>query len=153
MFTGGCTKQYKNGRNFRFMPVSVWRVSFIVEHHFAATSHVKGCHDSIRAEADNAMKHSKARGNLIDGSAGVVCFLKELFDHIEKKGITDYFVTWSPYRIRRVRVKRIGAKEILRPQPALKSIPGTREPFCFVGANPARPDASPTTRLGRKPRT
>ena len=41
MFTDGCAKQYKGRRNFRFLANSVRELGFVVEHHFAATSHFK----------------------------------------------------------------------------------------------------------------
>lgn len=45
MFTDGCAKQYTGRLNFRFLSASVRQLGFIVEPHFAATSHLKGCHD------------------------------------------------------------------------------------------------------------
>ena len=55
MLTDGCAKQYKGRRNFLFLTDSVRQLGYIVEHHFASTSHFKGCHDGIGGVAKNAM--------------------------------------------------------------------------------------------------
>ena len=60
MFTDGCGKKYKEGRrNFRFLTDSVRQIGFFVDHHFAATSHFKGCHDGLGGFAKNAMRRRK----------------------------------------------------------------------------------------------
>ena len=116
MFMDGCAKQYKDRRNFRILADSVRQLGFIVEHHFAATSHFKSCNDGIGGVANNAMKKSEQRGDLISGAAGVVKFLKGYFDHIGEGSIelADHVATWSPYRIRRVDVHLIGLGAIYR---------------------------------------
>ena len=151
MFTDGCAKQYKGRRNFRFLADSVRQLGYIVEHHFAATSHFKGCHDGIGGVAKNAMRMSEQHGDLIAGAAGVVKFLKDYFDHIGEgyKELADYFATWSPYRIRRVHVKLIGLGAVYRPEQQLKGITGTRDTYLFVGANAGLTDRATTTRRGR----
>lgn len=148
MFTNGCAKQSKGRRNFRFLADSVRQVGFIVEHHFAATSHFKGCHDRIGGLAKNAMK--RAELYLIAGAAGVVKFLEGYFHHIGEgnKELADYFATWSPYRIRAVHVKLIDVGAIYRPEQQLKGIAGTRDAYLFVGANTAVADHETTTRRG-----
>ena len=90
------------------------------------------------------MERSEVRGNQIAGAAGVVCFLKEYFDHIGKKHIAEYLATWPPYRIRCVHVDFIGPEVVPRPQLEPKSIPGTRDMYLFIGTNTARPEV-PTT--------
>ncbi|CAB1101276.1 unnamed protein product [Ectocarpus sp. CCAP 1310/34] len=137
MFTDGCAKQYNGRRNFLFLADSVRQLGCIVEHHFSATSHLKGCHDGIGGVAKNAMRMSEKRGDLIAGAAGVVKFLKEYFEHIGagNKELADNFATWSPYCIWRVHVKIIGLGAVYRPEQQLKGITGTRDAYLFVGAN------------------
>ena len=151
MFTDGCAKQYKGRRSFRFLADSVRRLGLIVEHHFAATAHFKGCHDGIGSVAKNAMKKSEQRVHLISGAAGVVKFWKDYFDPIGEgnKELADYFATWSPYRIRRVHVHLIWMGAIYRPQQQLKGITGTRDTLFFVGAKAGLTDRETTTRRGR----
>ena len=59
MFTDGCAKHYKGRHNFRFLSNSVRELGFVVVHHFAATSHFKGCHDGIGGVAKNGMKRAE----------------------------------------------------------------------------------------------
>ena len=116
MFTDGCGKQYKGRRNFRFLADSVWQIGFFVDHHFAATSHFKGCHDGLGGFAKNAMRRREKFCHRIMGADGVVSFLKNFFcEGVGGKGgegMRKYFATWSPYRLRRVHVELIGKKEI-----------------------------------------
>ena len=151
MFTDGCAKQYKGRRNFRFLPDSVRQLGYIVEHHFAATSHFKGCHDEIDGVAKTAMRMSEQRGDLIAGAAGVVKFSKYYFDHIEEgyKELADYLAMWSPYCIRRVHVKLIRLGAVYRPEQQLKCITGTRDTYLFVGAYAGLTNRATTTRRGR----
>ena len=149
MFTDGCAKQYKGRRNFRFLSSSVRELGFIVEHHFAATSHFKGCHDGIGGVIKNAMRNSERLNKVITGAAGVVKFVDEYFAKIGNKDLAEYFATWSAYRIRRVHAKLIEFNAIYRPTRTLQGIKGTRDIYVFVGVNKPRPDASTSTRLGR----
>ena len=68
--------------------------------------------------AKNALRMSEQRGDLIAGAAGVVKFSKDYFDHIGEgyKELADYFTMWSPYRIRRARVKLVGLGAVYRPE-------------------------------------
>lgn len=146
MFTDGCAKQYKGRRNFRFLSDSVRQVGFIIEHHFAATSHSKGCQDGIGGVAKHAMRNSELRDVFVTGADGVVRFLKGYFRHIGGKTMQKYFATWSPYRFRRVHVKLIGPPPaIYRPKQDLKGIEGTHSTYLFVRANVGRCDAPSTT--------
>ena len=79
MFTDGCGKQYKGRRNFRFLADSVRQIGFFIDHHFAATSHFKGCHDGIGGVAKNAMRRRERYGFRIMGADGVVSFLRSFF--------------------------------------------------------------------------
>eukprot|EP00903_Cladosiphon_okamuranus_P008202 g7897.t1 len=150
MFTDGCAKQYKGRRNFRFLSNSVRELGFVVEHHFAATSHFKGCHDGIGGVVKNAMKKSEQLGKPITGAKGVVEFVENYFADISKKSLSEYFARWSAYRIRRVHTKLIGPTAIYRPKRDLVGITGTRDNYVFIGANTPTLDASTATRLGRK---
>ena len=47
MFKDGCGEMYKGRRNFRFLADNVRQIDFFVDHHFAATSHFKGCHNGL----------------------------------------------------------------------------------------------------------
>ena len=87
MFTDGCAKQYKGRRNFRFLANSARELGFVVEHHFAATSHFKGCHDGIGGVAKNAMKRAEKHNHVITGVAGVVAFLEDNFEKIGKRAL------------------------------------------------------------------
>ena len=122
MFTDGRAKQYRGRRNFRFLSNSVRELGFIVEHHFAATSHFNGCHDGIGGVIKRAMRESELRNKVITGADGVVEFVEKYFAHVGKEDLAKYFATWSAYRIRRVHVKLIGPKAIYRPKPNLSLI-------------------------------
>ena len=74
MFTDGCGKQYKGRRNFRFLADSVPQIGFFVDHHFAATSHFKGCHDGLGGFAKNAMR----RREMFDSLSRTVTCTTEL---------------------------------------------------------------------------
>ncbi|CAN0390386.1 unnamed protein product [Pylaiella littoralis] len=129
MFTDGCGKQYKGRRNFRFLADSARQIGFFIDHHFAATSHFKGCHDGIGGVAKNAMKRRERFGKRIMGADGVVSFLRSFFREKAgsegEEGMRKYFAKWSPYRMRRVHVEFIGKKEIYRPNSTLEGIEGT----------------------------
>ena len=125
-------------------------LGFIVEHHFAATAHFKGCHDGIGGVIKRAMRESELRNKVFTGADGVVEFVEKYFAHVGKEDLAKYFATWSAYRIRRVHVKLIGPKAIYRPKPNLQGIKGTRDIYVFIGVNTPRLDASTSTRLGRK---
>lgn len=129
MFTDGCGKQYKGRRNFRFLADSVRQIGFFIDHHFAATSHFKGCHDGIGGVAKNAMKRRERFGKRIMGADGVVSFLRSFFRERAgsegEEGMRKYFARWSPYRMRRVHVEFIGKTEIYRPNSTLDGIAGT----------------------------
>ena len=73
-FTDGCGKEYKERRDFRFLADSVRQIGFFIDHHFAATSHFKGCHDGIGGMAKNAMRRRERFGTRIMGADGVVSF-------------------------------------------------------------------------------
>ena len=65
------------------------------------------------------------------------------------KELTNYFTTWSPYRIRRVYVKFIRPGAVYRPEQQLKGVTGTRDTYLFIGANAGLTDRATTTRRGR----
>ncbi|CAB1109151.1 unnamed protein product [Ectocarpus sp. CCAP 1310/34] len=123
MFTAGCGKQYKGRRNFRFLADSVRQIGFFMDHHFAATSHFKGCHDGIGGVAKNAMKRRERFGKRIMGADGVVSFLRSFFREEAgsegEENMRRYFAKWSPYRMRRVHVEFIGKKVTYRPNSVL----------------------------------
>ncbi|CAB1105848.1 unnamed protein product [Ectocarpus sp. CCAP 1310/34] len=129
MFTDGCGKQYKGRRNFRFLTDSVRQIGFFIDHHFAATSHFKDCHDGIGGVAKNAMNRRERFGKRIMGADG-----------------GGYFAKWSPYRMRRVHVEFIGKKEIYRPNSIPEGVEGTREMYHFAGANTPKWDRSTSTK-------
>ncbi|CAB1106375.1 unnamed protein product [Ectocarpus sp. CCAP 1310/34] len=79
MFTDGCGKQHKRRRNFRSLANSVRQIDFFIDHHFAATSHFKGCHGGIGGVAKNAMKRRERFGKRIMGADGVVSVLRSSF--------------------------------------------------------------------------
>ncbi|CAN0351590.1 unnamed protein product [Pylaiella littoralis] len=149
MFTDGCGKQYKGRRNFRFLADSVRQIGFFIDHHFAATSHFKGCHDGIGGVAKNAMKRRERFGKRIMGADGVVSFLRSFFREKAgsegEEGMRKYFAKWSPYRMRRVHVEFIGKNEIYRPNSTLEGIEGTRDMYHFAGANIPVCDGSTST--------
>ena len=87
MFTDGCAKRYKGRRHFRVLANSVRELGFVVEHHFPATSHFKGCHDGIGGVAKNAMKRAEKHNHVITGVAGVVAFLEDNFEKIGKRAL------------------------------------------------------------------
>lgn len=143
MFTDGCGKQYKGRQNFRFLANSVRHIGFFVDHHFAATSHFKGCHDGIGSVAKNAMRRRERYGHRIMGADGVVNFLKGFFREMGgegEDGMRKYFARWSPYRIRKVHVELIGKDEIYRPGSVLEGIEGTRDMYHFAGTNAPKND-------------
>lgn len=152
MFTDGCGKQYKGRRNFRFLADSVRQIGFFIDHHFAATSHFKGCHDGIGGVAKNAMRRREQFGKRIMGADGVVSFLRSFFREKAgsegEEGMRKYFAKWSPYRMRRVHVEFIGKNEIYRPNSTLEGIEGTRDMYHFAGANIPVCDGSSTTEGG-----
>ncbi|CAB1115972.1 unnamed protein product [Ectocarpus sp. CCAP 1310/34] len=125
MLTDGCGKQYKGRRNSRFLADSVRQIGFFINHHFAATSHFKGCHDGIGGVAKNAMKRRESEG---------------------EESTRKYFAKWSPYRMRRVHVEFIGKKEIYRPNSILEGVEGTREMYHCAGANTPKRDGSTSTK-------
>ena len=151
MFTDDCAKQYKGRRNFRFLSNSVRELGFVVEHHFAATFHFKGCPDGIGGVAKSAMKRAEKHNHVITGAAGVVEFLKHYFEKLGKRATEDYFASCTLYRIRRAHVKLIGPKAIYRPKPTLKGMIRTRDTYVFVGANEPTLNASTSTRRRRNP--
>lgn len=138
VFTDGCAKQYKGKRNFRFLSNSVRELGFIVEHHFAATSHFKGCHDGIGGVVKSAMEKSEQLRKVITGATGVVKFVEGYFAEMGKKDLATYFASWSAYRIRRVHTRLIKPAEIYPPETSLRGIKGTRDLFVFVGADSTR---------------
>lgn len=144
-YTCFCAKQYKGRRNFRFLSDCVRQLGFIIEHHFAATSHFKGCHDGIGGVGKNAMSKAELYGTIITGADGVVRFLGEYFAHIGGTDLATNFATWSPYRIRRVHVELIGPSAIYRPKPDLKGVEGTHSTYLFVGANTGKCDVPTMT--------
>ena len=150
MFTDGCGKQYKGRWNFRFLADSVRQIGFFVDHHFAATSHFKGCYDGLGGFAKKAMRRGERFGHCIMGADGVVSFLRSLFrERVGGEGEEDmrkYFATWSPYCMRKVHVELIGKKEIYRPNSILEGIDGTREFYYFAGPNTSKYDAQTTTK-------
>ena len=150
MLTDGCGKQYKGRRNFRFLADSVRQIGFFVDHHFAATSHFKDCHDGLGGFAKNAMRRRERFGHRIMGADGVVSFLKSFFRERVggegEEGMWKYFATWSPYRMRKVHVELITKKEIYRPNSILEGIYSTREMYHFAGANTPNYDAQTTTK-------
>ena len=150
MFTNGCGKQYKGRRNFRFLVDSVRQIGVFVDHHFAATSHFKGCHDGLGGFAKNAMRRRERFGHRNMGADGVISFLKSFFRERVggegEEGMRKYFATWSPYRMRKVHVELIGKMEIYRPNSILEGINGTREMYHFAGANTPKYDAQTTTK-------
>eukprot|EP00903_Cladosiphon_okamuranus_P012902 g12046.t1 len=91
MFTGGRAKQYKGRRNFRLLSYSVRELGFVVEHHFAATSHFKGCHDGIGGVVKNAPKKSEQLRKPTTGAKVVVEFVENYFADISKKSLSEYF--------------------------------------------------------------
>ena len=129
MFTDGCAKQYKGKRNFCFLADSVRQIGFFIDHHFAATSHFKGCHDGIGGVAKNAMSRRERLGKRIPEANGVVRFLKSFFreraDGGGDEGMRKYFATLSPCRMRKMQVEFIGKKEIYRPDSILEGVDGT----------------------------
>ena len=144
MLTDGCAKQYKGKRNFRFLADSVRQIGFFIDHHFAATSHFKGCHDGIGGVAKNATMRRERSGKRIMGVDGVVRFeelLRERADGGGEEGMRKYFATWPPYHIRKVHVEFIGKKEIYRPDSILEGVDGTFKMYHFVGANTPKYDA------------
>lgn len=148
MFTDGCAKQYKGRRNFRFLANSLRQIGFFVDHHFAATSHFKACHDGICGIAKNTMKHREKFGVRIVGADGVVRFLESFFREQGgggEEGMRKYFSTWSPYRVRRIHVKLIGPSEICRPELDLKGVEGTHSMYHFQGENIPQPVGATTT--------
>ena len=56
VYTDGCEKQCKGRRKSCFLADSVRHIVFLVDHHFATTSHFKGCHDGFGGFAKNAMR-------------------------------------------------------------------------------------------------
>lgn len=117
LFTNGCGRQYKGRRNCRFLADSLRHIRFFIDHHFAATSHFKGCHDDIGGVAKNAMRN-RHNGARIMGEDGVVSFLGGFFREKEgdgEEGMRKYFARWSPHRIRKVHVELIGKNEIYMP--------------------------------------
>ena len=124
------------------------QIGFFIDHHFTVTSHFKGCHDGIGDVAKNAMRRERF-GTHIMGADGVVIFLQSFFLERrgeDEEGMRKYFAKWSPYRIRKVRVRLIGNNEIYRPGSELAGIiEGAREMYHFVGANTPKCDASTTT--------
>ena len=148
IFTDGCGKQYKGRRNFRFLADSVRHIGFFIDHHFATTSHFKGCHDGIGGVAKNAMRRRETFGTRIMGADGVVSFLKGFFRERGgngEEGMRKYFARWSPYRIRKVHVELIGKNEIYRSCSKLAGIEGTRDMYHFSGVNAPKCDAATTT--------
>ena len=149
MFPDECGKQYKGRRNFRFLADSMRQIGFFVDHHFAAASHFKGCHDGLGGFAKNAMRRRERFGHRIMGADGVASFLKSLFRERVggegEEGMRKYFATWSPHRMRKVHVELIGKKEIYRPNSILEGIDGTRDMYHFVGAITPKYDAQTTT--------
>ena len=71
MFTNGCGNQYNKGRwKFRLLADSVRQIDFLVDHHFAATSHFKGRHNGLSGVAKNAMRRRERFGPRIVGADG-----------------------------------------------------------------------------------
>ena len=130
MFTDGCGKQYKGRQNFRFLTDSLRQIGFFVNHHFAATSHLKVCHDGLGGFAKNAMRRRERFGHHIMGADGVVSFLKSFFrERVGGEGEEDmrnYCATWWPYRMRKLHVELIGKKGKYRPNSILEGIDGAR---------------------------
>ena len=123
-------------------------IGFFIDHHFAATSHFKGCHDGIGGMAKNAMRRREKFGVRIMGADGVVSYLKSFFREKGgegEEGMRKYFAKWFPYRIRKVHVKLIGKNEIYRPGSELAGIDGTRDMCHFAGRNVLKHDAATTT--------
>ncbi|CAB1121098.1 unnamed protein product [Ectocarpus sp. CCAP 1310/34] len=150
MFTDGCGKQYKGRRNFRFLADSVRQIGFFIDHHFAATSHFKDCHDGIGGVAKNAMKRRERFVKRIMGADGVVSFLRSFFREKAgsegEEGMRRFFARWSPYRMRRVHVEFMGKKEIYRPNSILEGVEGTREMYHLAGPNTPEWDGSTSTK-------
>ena len=124
------------------------QIGFFIDHHFAATSHFKGCHGGIGGVAKNAMRRRERFGTRIMGADGAVSFSQSFF--LERGGegeesMRKYFAKWSPYRIRKVHVRLIGKNEIYRPGSELAGIEGTREMDHFAGADTPKYDAVTTT--------
>ena len=149
MFTDRCAKQYKGKRKFRFLADSVRQFGFFIDHHFAATSHFKGCHDGIGGVANNATRRRERFGKRIMGVDGVVRFLRSFFferaDGGGEEGMRKYFATWPPYRMRKVHVKFIGKKEIYRRDSILEGVDDIMEMHHSAGTNTAKYDAQTTT--------
>lgn len=145
----GAGSNTRDGGIFRFLADSVRQIGFFIDHHFAATSHFKGCHDGIGGVAKNAMKRRERFGKRIMGADGVVSFLRSFFreraGNEGEEGMRKYFARWSPYRMRKVHVEFIGKTEIYRPNSTLDGIVGTREMYHFAGANNPKCDGSTTT--------
>ncbi|CAB1110387.1 unnamed protein product [Ectocarpus sp. CCAP 1310/34] len=125
IFTDGCGKQNKGRRNFRFLADSVRQLGFFIDHHFAATSHFKGCHDGIGGVAKNAMKRRERFGKRIMGADGVVSLLRSFFGR---------------------RQAASGGREIYLPNSILEGVEGTREMYHFAGANTPKWDGSTSTK-------
>ena len=69
---------------FCFLADSVRQIGFFINHHFADTSHFKGCHDGIGGVANDAIRRRERFGARIMGADGVVSSLQSFF--LEKGG-------------------------------------------------------------------
>ena len=85
------------------MADSVRQIGFFVDHHFAATSHFKGCHDGLGGFAKNAMRRRERFCHRIMVADGVVSVWKNFFrarvGGEGEEGMQKYFTTWSLHRI------------------------------------------------------
>ncbi|CAM9964471.1 unnamed protein product [Ascophyllum nodosum] len=143
LFTDGCAKQYKGKRNFRLISLNPHKLGVVIDHNFAATSHFKGTHDGIGGVAKNMMRKAELYGNhRITDSKAAHAFLKKKFDEKVKDSET-YFSAWSPYKIKRTRVKFLPLRSIPRPFVDLEGIKGTLSNYQFTGDFEMQPAREP----------